>query len=441
MKEGAQLQAIMDVLLEINDATSPADAVIAQYFRGHRYIGSKDRATISTALYTILRHMYRLNWWVDELLGKKLSAEERVRGVVILYLSLLKKFPAEAITAVFSGGKYAPPAFSDEEAAFVKKLDGRTLIHPNMSESTRLECPPWAYTLLKPVLGDRLDSEMRAMQDAASLDIRINPIKTTRDNVLAELAANDIKAKATPFSPLGIRIEGRPALSQMALFKDGKIEVQDEGSQVLSLMLDAKSGMSVVDFCAGAGGKTLAIAAGMNNKGRVVACDVVGKRLEKAKLRFRRAGLHNIETHELKNENDQWVKHNAGKYDRVLVDAPCSGTGTWRRNPDARWKQLGPSLDELLGMQSRILKSAARLVKDGGRLVYATCSILNEENQNQVAAFLEAHPEFKLVPLDVAMPENLKKLAVGDMLAVTPANHKTDGFFAAVFEKKQQKAE
>ena len=436
MKEGAHLQAIMDVLLEINEASSPADAVIAQYFRGHRYIGSKDRAKISAALYEVLRHMYRFNWWADELLGKKLSAEERIRAAIVVYLSVLKKFPGDAIIAWFSGGKYAPPALSDEESAFLKKLEGRTIIHPNMSESTRLECPPWAYTLLKPVLGGAFDSEMRAMQEPASLDIRVNPIKTTRDEVLAELAVLELKAKATPFSPYGIRVEGRPLLSQTALFKDGKIEVQDEGSQILSLMLGATSGMSVVDFCAGAGGKTLAIAAGMANKGRVVACDVAGKRLEKAKLRFRRAGLHNIETHELKNENDQWVKHNIGKYDRVLIDAPCSGTGTWRRSPDARWKQLGPSLDELLGMQSRILNSASRLVKQGGRLVYATCSMLIEENQNQITEFLKQHEDFKLLPLDVAMPTQLKKLAKGDMLTLTPAQHKTDGFFAAVLERR-----
>lgn len=437
MKDGAQLQAIMDVLLEINDADQPADATIAKYFRGHRYIGSKDRAKISAALYEILRHTYRLNWWVDELMNGKLSAEERIRGVMITFLSLLKKYPAEAIMAVFSGGKYAPAALEDDETAFLKKLEGRTLVHPKMSDSVRLECPPWAYSLMKPSYGDALDDEMQAMQEPASLDIRINPLKTNRDDVLQELSAADIKAKATPFSPLGIRVEGRPSLSQMALFKDGRIEVQDEGSQILSLMLDAKSGMSVVDFCAGAGGKTLAIAAAMNNKGRVVACDVAGNRLEKAKLRFRRAGLHNIETHELKNENDQWVKHNAGKYDRVLIDAPCSGTGTWRRNPDARWKQLGPSLDDLLAMQGRILNSASRLVKTGGRLVYATCSMLREENQKQVSAFLENNPSFKLVPLDIAMPAQLKKLAKGEMLVLTPAQHKTDGFFAAVLEKAQ----
>lgn len=435
MKDGAQLQAIMDVLLEINEAAQPADAVIAKYFRGHRYIGSKDRAAISGALYYILRHMYRLNWWVDELAGTKLSAEERIRLTIILFLSLLKKYPADAITAVFSGGKYAPAALEDDEVAFLKKLEGRTLIHPNMNDSVRLECPPWAYSLMKPHYGETLDSEMRAMQEAASLDIRINPLKTTRDDVLEELEKAEIKAKATPFSPYGIRIDGRPPLSQMAMFKDGRIEVQDEGSQILSLMLDAKSGMSVVDFCAGAGGKTLAIAAGMNNKGRVVACDVAGARLEKAKLRFRRAGLHNIETHELNNENDQWVKKNAGKYDRVIIDAPCSGTGTWRRNPDARWKQLGPSLDDLLAMQGRILNSASRLVKTGGRLVYATCSMLQEENQTQIAAFLEKNPSFKLVPLDTAMPAQLKKLAKGEMLTLTPSRHKTDGFFAAVLER------
>ncbi len=437
MKDGAQLQAIMDVLLEINEAAQPADAVIAKYFRGHRYIGSKDRAAISGALYYILRHMYRLNWWVDELAGTKLSAEERIRLTIILFLSLLKKYPADAITAVFSGGKYAPAALEDDEVAFLKKLEGRTLIHPNMNDSIRLECPPWAYSLMKPFYGETLDSEMRAMQEAASLDIRINPLKTTRDDILEELEKAEIKGKATPFSPYGIRIDGRPPLSQMAMFKDGRIEVQDEGSQILSLMLDAKSGMSVVDFCAGAGGKTLAIAAGMNNKGRVVACDVAGGRLEKAKLRFRRAGLHNIETHELKNENDQWVKHNAGKYDRVIIDAPCSGTGTWRRNPDARWKQLGPSLDELLGMQTRILNSASRLVKAGGRMVYATCSMLQEENQSQITAFLEKNPSFKLVPLDAAMPAQLKKLAKGEMLVLTPSRHKTDGFFAVVLEKIQ----
>ncbi|NDE89968.1 MAG: RsmB/NOP family class I SAM-dependent RNA methyltransferase [Alphaproteobacteria bacterium] len=437
MKDGAQLQAIMDVLLEINEAAQPADAVIANYFRGHRYIGSKDRAKISAALYDILRHMYRLNWWVDELFTKKPAAEERIRAGLILYLSLLKKYPGDAINAVFSGGKYAPAALDDDEVAFLGKLEGRTLIHPNMNGSIRLECPPWAYALLKPHMGDALENEMRAMQEPASLDIRINPIKTTRDDVLRELSASEIKAKATPFSPYGIRIEGRPPLSQMALFKDGRIEVQDEGSQILSLMLGAESGMSVVDFCAGAGGKTLAIAAQMNNKGRVVACDVAGKRLEKAKLRFRRAGLHNIETHELNNENDQWVKRNAGKYDRVLIDAPCSGTGTWRRNPDARWKQLGPSLDELLAMQGRILQSASRLVKTGGRLVYATCSLLQEENQKQIAEFLEKNGSFKLVPLDAAMPAYLKKLAKGDMLTLTPAQHKTDGFFAAVLEKAE----
>lgn len=435
MKEGGQAQAIIDVLVEIDETPSPADVVIASYFRSHRYIGSTDRAKISSALYEILRHYYRMTWWVDEYISGKLTAQERVRAMMIVYLSVLKQHPEHAIHALFSGGKYAPDVLSQEELTFIKKLQGRTIIHPNMNDSIRLECPPWAYGLLKPVYGDRLEHEMRAMQEAAFVDIRINPLKTTRDAVLKELVAGGIEAKATPFSPYGIRIDGRPALSQMALFKDGRIEVQDEGSQILSLLLDAQNGMSVVDFCAGAGGKTLAIAAGMQNKGRVVACDVAGHRLEKARLRFRRAGLHNIETHALKNENDPWIKRNSDKYDRVLVDAPCSGTGTWRRNPDARWKQLGPSFEELLVMQARILKSAARLVKNGGRLVYATCSLLKQENHDQITAFLEQHPDFRLMPLDIAMPEKLKKLASGQTLTLSPAMHKTDGFFAAVLQK------
>jgi 16S rRNA (cytosine967-C5)-methyltransferase len=435
MKDAAHLQAIMDVLMEINEANAPADSVISAYFRGHRYIGSKDRAKIAAALYDILRHYFRFNWWVDSV-GKVRGAPERIRAFVMLYLRMIKRFPNDAIDELFSGGKFAPEKLDGDEQAFLKAMDGRTLIHPHMDEATKLECPAWAYETFKARFGRDLVREMTAMQESATLDVRVNQIKASREEVLAELRKQEIKAVATPFSPFGIRIEGRPALSQMPLFKDGKIEIQDEGSQLIAIMVGAESGMSVVDFCAGAGGKTLAIAAAMNNKGRVVACDVLGKRLERARLRFKRAGLHNIETHELNNENDQWVKRNAGKYDRVLVDAPCSGTGTWRRNPDARWKQLGPKLEELTVMQASILNSAARLVKVGGRLIYATCSLLNEENQQQVESFLQKNPAFKLLPATADVQKTLSKLKLkDDYLTLTPAQHHTDGFFAAVMEK------
>jgi 16S rRNA (cytosine967-C5)-methyltransferase len=224
-------------------------------------------------------------------------------------------------------------------------------------------------------------------------------------------------------------------LASLPMLKSGEVEIQDEGSQLVAMLVDARPGERVVDFCAGAGGKTLAIAAQMANKGHVIACDVMEGRLKRSAERFRRAGLHNIETRLLASETDRWVKRHKGGFDRVLVDAPCSGTGTWRRNPDARWRAPEEQgLDNLLSLQTRILASAARLVKPGGRFVYATCSMLSEENEDQVAAFLAAHPAFHVVPLHEAAPQ-LTNSAQPDYLSLTPARHDTDGFFAAVMQR------
>lgn len=289
-----------------------------------------------------------------------------------------------------------------------------------MPEEVRLECPDWAYEKLKAALGGDFEKEMQAMLTEAPLDLRVNEVKARRDEALAALKEEKIECVATEISPLGIRVKGRPAVAQTDVFQKGWIEIQDEGSQMVALAAKATPGMSVVDFCAGAGGKTLALAARMKNKGRVIACDVMGGRLKRARERFKRAGLHNIEVRELSSEKDDWVKRNAGKHDVVLVDAPCSGTGVWRRNPDARWKNLGPGLEELVSLQARILQSASRLVKPGGRLIYATCSMLPEENEGQVDAFISAHPSFQ---------------QEGDLLRLTPARHGTDGFFAAVMHK------
>jgi 16S rRNA (cytosine967-C5)-methyltransferase len=261
------------------------------------------------------------------------------------------------------------------------------------------------------------------------LDLRVNPVKTGREEAIKILAGEGIEAEPTPLSPLGLRVKGRPALASTKAFQSGLVEIQDEGSQMLALLLDAHPGHQVVDFCAGAGGKTLAIAAMMQNKGRVIACDVLERRLERAAERFRRAGLFNIETRALSTERDPWVKRHKGKFDRVLVDAPCSGVGVWRRNPDARWRVLGPGLEELVPLQGSILESAARLVKPGGRLVYATCSLLTEENEGRVEKFLALHPEFTLVPYGQDG---------GRYLQLTPAVHNTDGFFGAVMVRDKE---
>ena len=330
---------------------------------------------------------------------------------------------------------------------------------------------------------------MRAAITAASTDLRVNTLKATREEAIAALKAEGITAAPTQLSPVGLRVHGRPPLATMQVFKDGLIEVQDEGSQLVALLADARPGMRVADFCAGAGGKTLAIAAQMQNKGKIVACDVLEGRIDRAAVRFNRAGVHNVERKALSSERDQWVKRHAGTFDRVLVDAPCTGTGTWRRNPDAKWKLTPEDVAELEQVQRNILDSAWRLVKPGGRLIYATCSLLAEENEAQVEAFLAAHADFKLVPIaDVwreaigadtlslssaitchpgraqrepgpmrsardAEPSHGSRItppsaAVRDdsngsggsvategMLSLTPAQHGTDGFFAAVLER------
>jgi 16S rRNA (cytosine967-C5)-methyltransferase len=262
---------------------------------------------------------------------------------------------------------------------------------------------------------------MAAMMSQAPLDLRVNTIKSTREDVLAELKDDGFDAHAGAISPLCIRVFGRPQIAQHRLFKEGCIEIQDQGSQMVAVVADAKPGEQVADFCAGAGGKTLALGASMKNKGRLVAMDVLGGRLMRAKERFRRAGLHNIETRELTSERDKFVKRHQEHFDLVLVDAPCTGTGTWRRDPDKRWRQLGPGISTLVPLQKNILESAERMVKPGGRLVYATCSLLPEENELQVDEFLKTHADFE---------------RSRDYLKLTPAEHDTDGFFAAVLTRK-----
>ena len=261
---------------------------------------------------------------------------------------------------------------------------------------------------------------MKAMMKPAPLDLRVNILKAKRDDVLARFKKEGFDAHEGKVSSLSIRLFGRPQLLQHPLFLEGAVEIQDEGSQMVAVTADAKPGEQVVDFCAGAGGKTLALGAAMKNKGRIVALDVLERRLTQSKRRFRRAELHNIETKPIISERDKWVKRHKGHFDLVLVDAPCTGTGIWRRDPDKRWRMLGPEMSELVLIQRKILESACRLVKPGGRLVYATCSLLLEENDDQIWAFLKEHPEFGVK---------------GDFLRLTPALNDTDGFFAAVLER------
>jgi len=281
---------------------------------------------------------------------------------------------------------------------------------------------------------------MAGLNAPAPVDLRVNLIKTDRDGARRALAAEKVHAEPTPWSPVGLRLTERAPLSGLAAFKDGLVEVQDEGSQLAALLLGAKPGMRVVDFCAGAGGKTLALAAAMKNRGKLVACDTAEWRLERSGQRLRRAGVSNVERRTLSTERDPWIKRHAKSFDRVLVDAPCLGVGSWRRNPDAKWRATPNDLAELQIRQHDILASAARLVKPGGRLAYITCSLLREENEAQAERFLEEAPDFMLVPAVRAWDEAIGTPcpAGTDYLRLTPAQHGTDGFFVALFERKVQ---
>ena len=429
MTPAARLQATLDLLREVDSVARPADAVVSAWFRDRRHFGDADRGRIYDLVYALLRHHARLGWWLA-----KHGRPDGPRHRLLAWLALDGRTPDE-IDRVFSGGLHAPAALTDEERSLLKKLRGCTVDHPVMPEEVRVECPDWAVAGLRRRFGEAFGREMAALLTAAPLDLRVNPLMTSREAMLDALRALGIAAEASRMAPFGIRVAERPLLASLPMLRSGEVEIQDEGSQLVALLVDARPGEQVVDFCAGAGGKTLAIAAQMANKGRVVACDVLANRLKRSAERFRRAGLHNIETRPLSGERDRWVKRHKGAFDRVLVDAPCSGTGTWRRNPDARWRPLGPGLESLLPLQARILASAARLVKPGGRLVYATCSLLAEENEEQVAAFLAANPEFHVVPLGEAAPQ-ITDSAHPDYLSLTPARHDTDGFFAAVLRRE-----
>ncbi|MBT9386166.1 RsmB/NOP family class I SAM-dependent RNA methyltransferase [Pseudooceanicola sp. CBS1P-1] len=426
MTSANRLQAALDLMGDLDRVARPADAVVSAWFRARRKMDDRDRGALLERLNAILRHRARLGWWLE-----RHGRPDTPRNRLLAWLSLGEGQPPEQIRRQFSGAKFAPAPLTAQEDTLLTKLRGSTMVHPAMSQEVRLECPDWAAEPLHRRFGDSFEAEMAALLTPPTLDLRVNTLKADRAEVLRALEAQDLQPEPSGLAPQGIRLRTRLSLARLEPLKSGAVEIQDEGSQLVAMLVEAGPGDRVVDFCAGAGGKTLAIAAQMENKGRIIACDVNEGRLKRASERFRKAGVHNAETRLLTSETDRWVKRHKGSFDRVLVDAPCSGTGTWRRNPDARWRAPEEQgLDSLIALQARILSSAARLVKPGGRLVYATCSLLPEENEAQVDAFLAAHPDFRILPLSEAAPGIASAHPVH--LSLTPARHDTDGFFAAI---------
>ena len=430
MTPAARLAASIELLTEIGEhPRRPADAVANDFFRARRFIGSGDRRAVSDRAWRVLRTQRRLAWWLARGEGAP------VPRLLVAGSLLLEGWALAGVAQSFSGGQYGPAPLLQPERAALRGMEGHTPDHPDMPVAVRLEMPDWLLPLLQARFGEELAAEMGAAFEPAPLDLRVNLLRGTREEAQAALLAEGLEAAPTPYSPWGLRIDGRRSVTAGPAFQSGLVEIQDEGSQLVAALVGAAPEMRVVDWCAGAGGKTLALAMLMQNRGQLVACDVSAPRLEGAVRRLRRAGVQNCERH-LVAPGDKWAKRRGGTFDRVLVDAPCTGTGTWRRNPDARLRLREQDLAELVPKQAMILDSAARLVRLGGRLVYATCSLLTEENEGQVDAFLSRHPDFAAVPLAEAWTLAAAPPCAGPALSLTPRRHGTDGFFAAVLERR-----
>ncbi|WP_043334353.1 RsmB/NOP family class I SAM-dependent RNA methyltransferase [Belnapia moabensis] len=441
MTPAARLAAAIDLLDALEaQPRRPADATANDFFRARRYIGGGDRRAINELAWGVVRQRLRLDWWLA-----RIRCRPTARMLVAAALLLDGGLDLPQVLASFPGGQYAAEPLATLEERLLRQLESSRggiegLVHPEMPEAIRLDLPDWVLPGFRARFGERLAEEAAAMEGEAPLDLRANLLKTTREEAAAALAAEGIETRPTPFSPWGLRLPQRRPVTQTRAFTEGLVEVQDEGSQLIALLTDARPGMRVVDLCAGAAGKTLALAGAMRNRGRITACDVSAPRLEGAVKRLRRAGADNVERH-LLAPGDRWAKRRAGQFDRVLVDAPCTGTGTWRRNPDARLRTNQNDLAELCTKQAEILAGAADLVRPGGRLVYATCSLLPEEDEAQIEAFLGRHPDFALLPLAEAWADSGgtgAPPAEGLYLVTSPARHGTDGFFAAVLQRQPE---
>jgi 16S rRNA (cytosine967-C5)-methyltransferase len=406
----------VEVVEELLKFTQPADATLSRFFRA-RHCGSSERAFIAEAAYAVLRRMRSLAAWIGGAPDARrltLAALVRHGGISLRLLE---------------------PALAESERQWLADLKARSDAALDFGAQTDL--PDWLIERLRAQMPDEALLKLaRALNQPAPLDLRVNILKTRRADALARLNADGITARACPYAPAGIRVSGKPSLAKHPLFLDGSLEVQDEGSQLLGHLVAPKRGEMVVDFCAGAGGKTLLLGALMRSTGRVYAFDVSARRLAKLQPRLARSGLSNVHPVVIDSENDVHIKRLSGKCDRVLVDAPCSGLGVLRRNPDLKWRLKPQDIAELTVKQAAILASAARLLKPGGRLVYATCSLLAEENTAIVNAFLATHPDFvRRHAGEILAAQGIRLDQAGEDLHLLPDVHETDGFYAAVLER------
>jgi 16S rRNA (cytosine967-C5)-methyltransferase len=409
-----QLASLAAAIERVRALDGPADAVLHAFFRAHPNMGQHDRAFVADGAFAYLRRMRSL---------AALAHTDDPRRLAL----------AVAVRELGHSVREIEPVVRGAEAAWAAAFKSRA--GEPLPPAVAADLPDWLWERLGVAYGeDERSALANAWQKPAPFDLRANALKTSRDAALAALTADGFVAQATPYAPLGIRVTGRPMLAKHPWLADGRLEVQDEGSQLIGHLVAPKRGEMVVDFCAGAGGKTLLLGALMRSQGRLYAFDVLERRLARQKPRIARSGLSNVFPQLIGGERDAKVKRLAGKIDRVLVDAPCTGFGTLRRNPDLKWRQGASDLAELTTKQASILAAAATLVKPGGRLVYATCSVLPDENDAIVDAFLGRHPQFRAVDASAELARQQIPLDTGPRLKLLPHRHGCDGFFAAILE-------
>ena len=413
------------MLANILDFNSPADAKLSDFFRNNRDLGTKDRAFVAESVYGVLRRLR----YLSAVTANEENDPDDARKLVLAWLLRVQGKSIRELE----------PVLNEQQTEWAHTIKAKST--DNLPLAVQADVRDWLWAKLVAQYGEKEALTIcRSMFEQASLDLRVNTIKATREDthkkMLAENINNEDKIESTTYSPTGLRMPGRMNISKHVLFTAGLIEVQDEGSQLLAYLVAPKRGQMVADFCAGAGGKTLAIGALMKNTGRLYAFDISEKRLMNLGKRLKRSGLSNLHAQLITSENDPKLKRLNGKFDRVLVDAPCSGFGTLRRNPDLKWRFEEADIAELNIKQTNILARAAKLVKSGGRLIYATCSLLIDENEAIADAFLSTNCEFKLVPANEVLSQQQIKIDTGSYLKLLPHLHGTDGFFAAVFERK-----
>ncbi len=415
------------VLANLLDFNSPADAKLSDFFRNNRELGTKDRAFVAESVYGVLRRLR----YLSTVTANEENDPDDARKLILAWLLRVQGKSIREMESVLN----------EQQTEWAHTIKAKPT--ENLPLAVQADVRDWLWHKLVAQYGEAEALTIcRSMFDQASLDLRVNTIKGNREDtlkrMLAENTSNENTIEITAHSPIGIRMPGRMNISRHVLFTEGKIEVQDEGSQLLSYLVAPKRGQMIADFCAGAGGKSLAIGALMKNTGRLYAFDVSERRLQSLGQRLKRSGLSNLHAQVITSENDQKLKRLNGKFDRVLVDAPCSGFGTLRRNPDLKWRFEEKDIADLNIKQTNILARAAKLTKAGGRLIYATCSLLQDENENIAEAFLETNPEFSLMPASEILAQQQIKLDTGKYLKLLPHLHGTDGFFAAVFERKAE---